>query len=1201
MRKKFNLLKKLALLGVGISFAVSTPMIVAACGASISQDLIDKLVSKQGGMSFSSNLSLQEGIKLALKNDNGANVFVEQIIGETILKWYEKLASDSSQSKFKNVYKKEYDKAIKDVNDSYDEAVKASKKANGSDFALRFQQDELDPHGGSEESWKKEKMIEWALTKFKDEIFANLYLSLVDSNGEYLAPTPTNLLGVLKTNSDPWTNAGNKFAFSEKALNNPNTDFYVAKQYAEFQKFIFDQWVLAENPFIIVYSMWKYGTPKEGLDKIYTRDALGSTATDAAGSYNFPYFNNVPTNTSKSTTQKFTSFVNDASGNFIVDTNTGLKEIPLGYSDSESCYKIVSNINAYSELDAQLGAASSYLFNKLATNNTSSTTPTSGTLNSQITSKTISTNISNHSLDIITSNFVGSEASKITNKTSLSEDLAKKILVNYTTSSSGSRTNGSLDIIDSFEVSDSTTNGQSANKLNQYMMLRNPEGVYAISIDGQTYIDSAKNFDEAKKKAGDIVVYRYLQNSIDSSLGLPVDLHSKLSSFFTKNFSTLVFKYWLVKNTSQEMFDFSWITKELENLINSWTTYVYIRNYYKVMENYQNSLYTNKSSLFSNYGKYNAQKNGLASSFQYEFVNSNTTNIGHYKFLENIKITSNPFGSNSANNSKVLDWSANPYDSNGIYEQFLTSVDRYVNSIDIGPLTSKFEGFKYSQYIYSDNYFINEAILEYGLDSNYSSDSIKINLILDYIKENYSGFSFNNVNSSVFNYDIRSFKINNQESKTYFESALSNEFYNSVFDSSSSKWTSYKKSSSSSPTTQTNSIPTITYSELDKYRKELWIENKKSSSGANKTEYLNFLTIVASSLFMLENNGQKLMEELKSQVSNDGSTFIVWESGIDSELTIGTSITDSKTLLYGTDGTKTYMNVNNSYQNSYYPSSNSSTNSLNTSNSFFTNQTSTFYNHVSGMNGFNGIQSQGSTNNTISDPLKKILFDNPTTYNSSKKGLLYGYASNRNDFIKMIDEYTFVNQVDDLTKKLIELFPEVTELKEVYAIPTLDEKKIKLKEIVNMNGTPSQTKKIPNEAFIPRDGFIDSNSTKTNTNQSITGMYKNENDPLSKYYYGAYVIQINKSDLKDLSTFISRITSGFSSLNNSPAGTTSIQKTNNNLAYELIANLLVKSAKNTNIQTEILDKIAEQKKVDVYDIRLNDKLGKKWAKNFKEQ
>ena len=144
-----------------------------------------------------------------------------------------------------------------------------------------------------------------------------------------------------------------------------------------------------------------------------------------------------------------------------------------------------------------------------------------------------------------------------------------------------------------------------------------------------------------------------------------------------------------------------------------------------------------------------------------------------------------------------------------------------------------------------------------------------------------------------------------------------------------------------------------------------------------------------------------------------------------------------------------------------------------------------------------------------------------------------------------------------------------------------------------MNGTPSQTKKIPNEAFIPRDGFIDSNSTKTNTNQSITGMYKNENDPLSKYYYGAYVIQINKSDLKDLSTFISRITSGFSSLNNSPAGTTSIQKTNNNLAYELIANLLVKSAKNTNIQTEILDKIAEQKKVDVYDIRLNDKLGKK--------
>lgn len=1244
--KKFKFNKKIISISMGLSAIIATPILVTSCSSNVSSTLLDKLVSKGNGTTFSTNNSLSNVIQQALISENGQNEFMTEIVGQTILNWYINLGSDNSKSSRKQAYKKAYDNKIDEINESYDSAVTSSQKTNKSDFLLKFQQDELDTHGGTEQSWKKEQIIEWAISKFKEEIFSNLYVSLVNNQGEFVNTTSTNLLNALNENNNV------KFSFSKAATNTTNQDNFVIDQYAQFQQFVFDQWVQVEAPFILSYASWNYGTPKSGLSSIYQKDAIGQTTSSStiAGSYNFPYFDNTNTNDSLSVTEMFTNFVNNAATNngYITETTNGLMRIGSGYSSSTSNYMLMKNHSSFSGGDVQLAMGATYLFANSINGSSNNPVSKASSYKQTTLNKTITTSSSSN-FDIITSNFVSTSpfANSITNggtsiansnstnvpSTQIASELVSQILLNPETSSNqqtqiaGETTTTVKDLytIDAFVPTN--------NNLTNFLFLRNSEGVYAIALDGGTYISKANTLEEAKKRAGNIVLYRYLENNMNSELGLTIDLKSELNNFLSSNFNTLVYKYWQLNQTqANTLFNFEWLSENEKSVLSAIADYVYIKNNFQAFENYQIAAYNNKASLASNYGTNFAKKNGLASQLPYEFTNATsgsiitskatTGSIGHYKILETVKFA-NPFGSTYSNGNS-LDWT-NPYATNGAYSKVVSSVESYVSNLKISPLTSDFAGFKYSQYIYSNNYFINQALLSYGSDGDVLGNFVKQNIILNNINKNGNNVltKINNNQLTAANFKVSNLTANSQDISKYYNSALANYFFNSTFDSSSNKWINLEKdfnasfakpsTSTGSMQTSTSSYPTITYDELDTYKLNTWLSNKISVNSTNSSEYLNFLTLVATSQYLLENNGEKLMAELRSSLETDGSTFIVWESSIDKSFDTTSTVKSSKDLLYGNDGNSIITNVNNSQATAYYP--NSSTNvsngtyvSTNTANSTF-NSATNYYVHSSNMNGFQGIQT-GTENANISSTLKNILFVDPTTYNNDKKGLLYGYASSREELIKEINEYTYDSQVENLVNKMKVLFPEIKELNEVNQLQTLQEKKAKMEAILNQKTTSStpgtetnqNTYLIPDSVFQPRNGYISNGQTGSNST-----LYKDPNNLISNYEYGAYVIQINESNLTDLSTFVKYLTQTFTSHSPSNAnGSTSLPTdttsgTSEQQAYSLLANLLVSKSQISSVQNEAINLIAQANQVVVYDIRLNNQLGEKWASNWKDQ
>lgn len=1287
--KKKRINKKLLPLSLGLSFAMVTPLIVNACSTSISDTYLEKLVSKESGNSFSSNLDLKSGIKNALKSDEGIDKYVSQIVGQSLLNFYEYLGSDSSVSIDKSTYKTTYDDKMDEIDTSYSDLLSGNKSTYKGDFPLVFQQTQLDPHGGTEAFWKKEEQIDWAISQFKDLVFSNLFISLVDNSGNYVYPTKANLLKALNGTN------GVKFGFSENALDgtlsSSRKDKGLWKYLAKFQEFIFNQWVKSETPFIVDQVSWKYSNPVGGLKNVYKPDSYGTgSLTSGDASYSFPYFDDSNSNDSVNEVTKFINFVNNANStkSYISDETSGIRNIPSDLSSETQPLKLVTNRKAYSDLSAQAGIAATYLFansfGKNATNGVTGTISESDASSTSATSyaqtnlkKTITTTSDTTlGLDPISSNFITSNLSNFKNENATAENgkqgetyvpyteipnaLASQILqktpaVKSMENSGTSTSNGSVYSIDAFQAANSG--------LTDFIFLRTSDGVTAIAIDGAKHIASAKNLDEAKTKAGEVVLYRYLENATDSSSGTPIDLKTSLSTFFTENMNTLLYKFWLQNSSdsSNNLISFDWLTTEEKNLVNAYLNYKYVLDHSKDIENYQSSLYSNKNSYSTNYGNYQAKKNGLAAQFPYDFSSVSSTSSGvvatatsltdkyvssnkiaHYKVLDTIMPTSNPFGdTTNTQDSSLLDWS-DPYSADGAYSKYMAAVDAFVNAATLAPLTSDFEGFKYSQYILSNNYFVNEAIIAYGDDSDIWSQQIKSDIIVDSINKNQSGMlnKLDNSGLSDKNLTVNSFTISTSNGTTKetssdlagdLNSALSNYFFNSTFDGSSSKWLNLSKSNTwtnpsslenlkEAATTTTTTLPTIKYTDLDAYRRNMWLSGKTTYSSSNISEYYNFVSLIATIQYLLEDNGARFMTELQNKLEQNASTFIVWESSIDKSFDTTSKINNSKELLYGSDGTSVITNVNNSQATAYYTNSTTTNPNVgwNTSNSTF-NSASNYYTHVAGMNGFQGIQTSSGDN--ISTPLKEILFETPWKYNSSKTGLLYGFASSREALKNIINGYVYNNEVDDLADKMQKLFPEITDFKEVKLASSLQEKQKKLIEILDKKTTTSGSEStleqgsstgtyvIPDEAFKPRNGYINSVDSKTaETNVSTEEkdiLYKDENNVLSKYEYGSYVIQINSDNLKDLSTFISYLKTTFSSQKvdgtatstEKESGTTTTDKE----AWNLLVNLLVSVATTSSIQTQAVNNIATNNKIDVYDIRLNNGLGENWVSNWKDQ
>lgn len=288
MKKNIFKSKKLLLGMFGATILATTPIILTAC-SKVSQELLNKTISTGNGWLFATNNTTSYDINTmstkALESDAGQKALSNYVISKLSLDWFERVSKEQNQT----IIKRAYDKQVKAVNDEYKELVKSRKSSNGADFAIKFQQEDLDQVGGTESAWKEKKMLDWAKSELTSKLFETSYLAISKNGNIINYPNLTDLVESVQ-NSDNTTSKAS-FVFTKDAKG-PLVNKFVDEEYAKFQKFVYDKWLEIENPYVVNMSLWKYGTPDKGINTIYNNTATGldDSTTTNPGKYQFPYF-----------------------------------------------------------------------------------------------------------------------------------------------------------------------------------------------------------------------------------------------------------------------------------------------------------------------------------------------------------------------------------------------------------------------------------------------------------------------------------------------------------------------------------------------------------------------------------------------------------------------------------------------------------------------------------------------------------------------------------------------------------------------------------------------------------------------------------------------------------------------------------------------------------------------------------------------
>ena len=119
-----------------------------------------------------------------------------------------------------------------------------------------------------------------------------------------------------------------------------------------------------------------------------------------------------------------------------------------------------------------------------------------------------------------------------------------------------------------------------------------------------------------------------------------------------------------------------------------------------------------------------------------------------------------------------------------------------------------------------------------------------------------------------------------------------------------------------------------------------------------------------------------------------------------------------------------------------------------------------------------------------------------------------------------------------------------------------------------------------------------------NRKNQYVGLYKDTYNTSTQTEYGSYVIQLNQDDLSSidkLNTAIKAVTT-VSSTGNGFSTATAMDDAK---VADVIMNLVIKAASDSNQQNQALTSILSNRRVNVYDTRLNTQLGAQWASNWK--
>ncbi len=498
----------------------------------------------------------------ALSNNQGLDAFFSTVISNILTDFFKNIKGSKS-------YIEKFNNWIKSIDDSWNSTVQSYKNNYGSDWEFYFQLKELDPVGGNEDDWKREKLFSYVNSEF-DNLFNNKsYISLVkkDSNGK--KQIVNNISESMLFDKDVIFNGNGEpcnieFFASEPTQdpsiiqNNPSS-FDIAM--ADLQSFVFDDYVRTQLPLVTSMVLFKHEAPAtDGYSNFFNipkakrlnggTDPVGTDASYIWQAYNPQIFTS---DGKMNATAKYNAFVNDYKNKnkkIIIDDLGGAINIPVSYTDDSATLYLIKASDVFDTSFTQYAAASMYKLNNILYGVTDNTLPKeSEFMKVGDTLKGSSDTVP--AGNEIMSNFWNYANGQQNGYFNL-PDVVKAIVNDDNQYSFKGIYNGVQSITDSIDIENSP-----------FIMSRNEAGVHIIGIDRYDAIKAANSIDKKIIEIKNTLLWRDLisnttlpsgQNA-SSVTGFSINLFNDIKTYYSNNRNRLLIKYILSKQKNPPQSD----------------------------------------------------------------------------------------------------------------------------------------------------------------------------------------------------------------------------------------------------------------------------------------------------------------------------------------------------------------------------------------------------------------------------------------------------------------------------------------------------------------------------------------------------------------------------------------------------------------------------------------------------------------------
>lgn len=498
------------------------------------------------------SINTPQMMKEVFATSSGQTALVNNYANYAVYEWFK----NSLNPVVSGIYEQQLTDAQNKYKTKYD-----SYKTQGSGWENKFQQQVLDPAGGTKQSWIYNTLVSNLSTQFISLVFPTNYLQsyLNFQQGSGSSQTYTPIFGSSLTmaeidKSSNVLSTGTPSGTIVISASNPNATGSTSVDigYADFINFVFNQWVKQDMPILTPALLYK-NQADPNTSGLFNTNFFNSSALNSDASYNFQYFAPSSDNYQDlSTTDIYNIFrtglttgSNNSSAaslenNTYVNPNLGGSiDLPKDLTQDSST-KLITNVsNAYTTYVTPFTAAAMYKFNNMIFGTTS---------NPEIDANMPSENVLNP--DGIMNNFIVTSA---TTNASTGTFMFPYSLTNKSGQSAFSGAyNGMIGIRDTINLNNSP-----------FILTRDQFGVHIIGIDRfqamKTAADKAptplEKLNAVENVMGNTVLWRSAQDMLSQSQNSNstlnnIDLQTTLKKFASDNISKLIIAYLSQSNVS---------------------------------------------------------------------------------------------------------------------------------------------------------------------------------------------------------------------------------------------------------------------------------------------------------------------------------------------------------------------------------------------------------------------------------------------------------------------------------------------------------------------------------------------------------------------------------------------------------------------------------------------------------------------------